>query len=403
LLSSENKTGEASALYLTKMNPIVAELKEILPQLTAHKAAAQAHASAAVDLTATHAFWYLLALCAGATLCGTAAAFFVIRGINDMLRQSVLDLEEASGQIASASSQIASTSESLAQGASEQAATIEETSSASAEINSMAQRNTENSRNTAELVKGSQTRFEETNQSLGEMVEAMDGITNSSQKIFKIIKVIDEIAFQTNILALNAAVEAARAGDAGMGFAVVADEVRNLAQRSAQAAKDTTGLIEDSIQKSLSGKAKVDQVGGNIRIVTAESTKIKVLVDEINLGSVEQSRGIDQISRSISQMEQVTQSSAANAEESAAAAEELSAQAQTMQDVVQRLNVMVDGSSRAASRPEQSRPRTASAIRTKTVTTLKAAVKLPSARSASPARMATAGADFPMDDDFKAF
>ena len=122
------------------------------------------------------------------------------------------------------------------------------------------------------------------------MVSAMDGINASSQKISKIIKVIDEIAFQTNILALNAAVEAARAGEAGMGFAVVADEVRNLAQRCAQAAKDTADLIEESIQRSDGGRVKVDQVAVAIRAITAESAKIKVLVDEINLGSVEQSQ-----------------------------------------------------------------------------------------------------------------
>jgi methyl-accepting chemotaxis protein/methyl-accepting chemotaxis protein-1 (serine sensor receptor) len=173
----------------------------------------------------------------------------------------------------------------------------------------------------------------------------MDGINASSQKISKIIKVIDEIAFQTNILALNAAVEAARAGEAGMGFAVVADEVRNLAQRCAQAAKDTADLIEDSIQRSNGGKAKVDQVAIAVRAITAESGKIKVLVDEINLGSVEQSRGIEQISRAITQMEQVTQSSAAGAEEGAAAAEQLNAQAETMKDIVGRLRIMVDGDS----------------------------------------------------------
>ena len=189
--------------------------------------------------------------------------------------------------------------------------------------------------------------FEKTNQSLAEMVSAMDGINASSQKISKIIKVIDEIAFQTNILALNAAVEAARAGEAGMGFAVVADEVRNLAQRCAQAAKDTADLIEESIQRSDGGRVKVDQVAVAIRAITAESAKIKMLVDEINLGSVEQSSGIDQISRAITQMEQVTQSSAANAEESAAAAEELNAQAEHMKDVVGALRAMVDGAARA--------------------------------------------------------
>ncbi|RXH58775.1 methyl-accepting chemotaxis protein [Granulicella sibirica] len=269
----------------------------------------------------------------------------VVKGINHYLRGSVSELAEASVQIASAAGQVASSSQSMAQGASEQAATIEETSSASAEINSMARRTTESSRTTAEIVTHSQESFQKTNESLAEMVGAMEGINESSQKISKIMKVIDEIAFQTNILALNAAVEAARAGEAGMGFAVVADEVRSLAQRCAQAAKDTAGLIEDSILRSSDGRAKVDQVALAIRGVTAEASKIKALVDEINLGSVEQSRGIDQISRAIIQMEQVTQSGAANAEESAAAAEELNAQAEAMRDIVGRLRVMVDGAS----------------------------------------------------------
>src|SRR5271156_3316875 len=123
------------------------------------------------------------------------------------------------------------------------------------------------------------------------MVQSMQEITGSSDKISKIIKVIDEIAFQTNILALNAAVEAARAGEAGMGFAVVADEVRSLAQRSAQAAKDTATLIEDSITRSREGKMKVDQVSFAIKVVTQDSTGVKILIDEVSLGSEEQSRG----------------------------------------------------------------------------------------------------------------
>jgi methyl-accepting chemotaxis protein/methyl-accepting chemotaxis protein-1 (serine sensor receptor) len=264
------------------------------------------------------------------TLLAGAVVAFVVRKIDVVLRSSVLELAQSSEQIAAAATQVSSSSQSLAQGSSEQAATIEETSSVSVEINSMAQRNTQNSKQTADIVTDSEAGFHRANDSLSEMVVAMEGISNSSQKISKIIKVIDEIAFQTNILALNAAVEAARAGEAGMGFAVVADEVRSLAQRCAQAAKDTTDLIEDSIQKSDGGMLKVDQVAVAIREITAQSAQIKTLVDEINLGSIEQSRGIDQISTSIGQMEQVTQSSAANAEQTAAAAEELSAQARAM-------------------------------------------------------------------------
>jgi methyl-accepting chemotaxis protein/methyl-accepting chemotaxis protein-1 (serine sensor receptor) len=288
--------------------------------------------------------WITGTLLALASIVGVVL-ILVVRQTNVTLRQSVGELAESSVQIAAAAGQVAASSQSLAQGSSEQAATIEETSSASAEINSMARRTTENSAATADMVTRSQDGREEAARSLAHMVDAMDGINASSQKISKIIKVIDEIAFQTNILALNAAVEAARAGEAGMGFAVVADEVRNLAQRCAQAAKDTADLIEESILKSNDGRVKVDQVAVAMRATTAESSKIKTLVDEINVGSLEQSRGIEQIARSISQMEQVTQSSAANAEQTAAAAEQLSAQAQTLTDVVNGLRMMVDGDS----------------------------------------------------------
>src|SRR5207302_988806 len=159
-------------------------------------------------------------------------------------------------------------SQALAQGASEQAASLEETSASSQEINSTTQRNAENSRTAAGLTAQVDEQVKSANQTLAQMLSAMGEISGSSQKISKIIRVIDEIAFQTNILALNAAVEAARAGEAGLGFAVVADEVRNLAQRSAQAAKDTAALIEDSILKSGEGSKKLGEVAGSIRAIT---------------------------------------------------------------------------------------------------------------------------------------
>jgi len=339
-----------------------------------------------------------------------SAVVWVVRNINQVLSGSIIELSDGADQVATAASQVSSSSQSLAQGASEQAASLEETSASSEEINSMARRNTDNSRTTAELLGRSQEKVGHANLYLEEMVTSMDLITRSSDQISKIIKVIDEIAFQTNILALNAAVEAARAGEAGMGFAVVADEVRSLAQRSAQAAKDTAVLIEDSITRSREGKLKVDQVALAIREITSETTKIKVMVDEVSLGSEEQSRGIDQIGRAISQMEQVTQTNAAAAEESAAAAEELSAQSETLKDVISRLQVMVGGDSHGSPvsyrRPAPSRASfTPKPIMRSQSFASTPAKKAPSRSGLSHAAPSPAASSdpFPMEESFQSF
>jgi methyl-accepting chemotaxis protein/methyl-accepting chemotaxis protein-1 (serine sensor receptor) len=261
------------------------------------------------------------------------------------LREAIGVLVSGAREIAGAASQVSSSAQSLAQGASRQAASIEETAASSQEIQSMARANADNSRSMAGFVDESQKEIAQANSDLSTMVRSMDGINESSEKISKIIKVIDEIAFQTNILALNAAVEAARAGKEGQGFAVVADEVRNLAQRSAQAAHDTASLIQESIDKASHGKAQVARVVGSIRAISQSSSKISSLVEGIAAGSAEECRGLDQIGKAITQMEHVTQTTAANAEESAAASEELNAQSETMSNLVQQLNMLVNGSS----------------------------------------------------------
>jgi methyl-accepting chemotaxis protein/methyl-accepting chemotaxis protein-1 (serine sensor receptor) len=205
----------------------------------------------------------------------------------------------------------------------------------------MAGQNTGLSREAADAVAHAEQEFALTNRLLDHTVVAMSEIHSQSGKISKIIKAIDEIAFQTNILALNAAVEAARAGEAGMGFAVVADEVRNLAQRSAQAARDTATLIEESIAKSNDGKSKVDQVAAAVRSISGDAAKVKSLVDEMSASSLQEGQGMEQIARAITQMEQVTQQTAANAQQGAAAATELTAQSGALKDIMARLMELV--------------------------------------------------------------
>ena len=176
-----------------------------------------------------------------------------------------------------------------------------------------------------------------------EMMNSMTQIKKSSDQIAKIIKVIDDIAFQTNILALNAAIEAARAGEAGMGFAVVAEEVRNLAQRSAQAAKDTTAMIEANIELSSKGFSVAEKVGDALHEIVTQAKKVSELMDEISAASQEQFLGVEQVGKALGQMESVTQQNASNAEESASAAEELTAQSDSLKLIVRELMQLVNG------------------------------------------------------------
>ena len=339
-LGREERPADAQTMANIRILPVMTKIEEDCAALLKINRDLLAASQREADTLSSRTRWIIvLVMLLGGATC--LLVFFVVRMVNTSLRRVIGELTEGAGQLASAAGQISQSSQVLAQGSSEQAASLEETSASSEEINSMARKNAENSQIANNLVAHSQEKFIETNKSLATMVVAMGDIKASSDKVARIIKVIDEIAFQTNILALNAAVEAARAGEAGMGFAVVADEVRNLAQRCAQAARDTTTLIEASIIKSNDGKARVDQVATVIRATTEEASRIKTLVDEVSLGSVEQTRGIEQIAKALTQMEQVTQQSAANAEESAAAAEELTAQAATLMEVVRGLSAMV--------------------------------------------------------------
>ena len=279
--------------------------------------------------------------CLAGLVIGVALTFYVTRDIAGALRKMTQELDDAAHEVAGTASQVAGSAESLSKGASEQAAALQQTSASSQGINSMASKNAANSKSAMDKMVETSQQINDANQNLKQMVVSMNEINASSHKISKIIKVIDEIAFQTNILALNAAVEAARAGDAGMGFAVVADEVRNLAQRSAQAAKDTAGLIEESIAKANEGKGKVERVAAAVRSITGSSSQVSLLVEEVNLGSQEQARGIERVSKAITQMERATEAAAASAEQSAWAGEGLGTQSQKLESIVRTLDALV--------------------------------------------------------------
>jgi methyl-accepting chemotaxis protein/methyl-accepting chemotaxis protein-1 (serine sensor receptor) len=257
-----------------------------------------------------------------------------VERVAEELAQSAVQLESSSTHVASASQQ-------LARDAADQASALEETSAALEEVHSMARRNSESCESSAARVTESQQRLDAARQALGATQAGMKDVSNSSAKIINIIRVIDEIAFQTNILALNAAVEAARAGEAGMGFAVVADEVRNLAQRSAQAAKDTALLIEDSTARSKEGAAKVEVMSAAVLTVAEDAAQVGAFVGDINRSSHEQRQGLGHVTSAMAGIEQRTHSAAASAEESAAAAEELSAQAASLRASVTALRALV--------------------------------------------------------------
>lgn len=341
-LAGANRFDDAHTVLRDKMFPILDGVQKAANLLSQGERDALSKSNRENQGAISEARWTVLAV-SGFNLLVAAAVLWLVFRNTATLRHAVRGISRGVEEVTAVAAELSASSQSLAQGSSEQAASLEETSASSEEINSMARRNSENSRQTTALVLSSQQQFKETNAALRELELAMAKIDSSSVKISHIIKTIDEIAFQTNILALNAAVEAARAGEAGLGFAVVADEVRNLARRSAQAAKDTAGLIEESIHDSQHGKMKVDRVAVAIRTISEQAGTIKNLVDEVSLGSVEQARGVEQMAKGLTQIEQVIQKNAANAEQNAAAGQELSAQSKNLEGLTEQLRVMVDG------------------------------------------------------------
>jgi methyl-accepting chemotaxis protein len=363
-LLDAGQRAEATALFSAEVLPAYKTYSARSTALFALNARNGDRLAGAISAHAAHTTRLVIAVTGIALAFGAAMGFATIRRTNRMLNEVADQLGAGAEQTAAAAGQVSSASQSLAQGASEQAASLEETSASLEEITSMTKRNADSAEMAKALASETRLAADQGVVDMADMARAMDAIKSSSDNIAKIIKTIDEIAFQTNILALNAAVEAARAGEAGLGFAVVAEEVRGLAQRSAHAARETSGKIEDSIAKSDHGVVLSAKVVGRLQQIVEKAHKVDGLVAEIAQSSKEQSQGIGQINGAVTQMDAVTQRVAANAEETAGASEELSSQAETLKGIVgellslvKRRDAAIDPAPRIGSQPRPMRVR----------------------------------------------
>lgn len=337
-----NKNVQGYKIYMNNLH-ITDSILGYISDLSEYNQKVAAELDEANDKNAKTATILLLVTTLGSLTLLISLGLMIANAITKPIKKAIDGLNIGTEEVSSASSQVASAAQALAEGASEQAAAIQETSATLEETSSMVHQNRENTQQAASLAKQAKQYAEKSNDEMHKMSQSMTELKNSSNEIAKIIKVIDEIAFQTNILSLNAAVEAARAGDAGKGFAVVAEEVRNLAQRSAQAAKDTTVIIESNINLSDSSVNIAKAVRESVESIGEQAAKVSDLLDEISVATNEQAQGVEQIHKAVSQMEDALQSNASTADESASASRSLQEQAINVKEIVDSLIVLVDG------------------------------------------------------------
>lgn len=330
----------AHALVTDRMEPLLDQVHKAALALQSEQAKIRASAQSSAARNVSRARWTTVVLILANLLCGFWLVF-TIRAINRVLRALASELHHGAGRISEDAEQVRESSHALNEGASDQAASIEQTSAASEEVNATAEQNLQAAAKTSSLIKDTRQKMLETNQVLEQTRKAMTEIGQSGARISKIIAVIDEIAFQTNLLALNASVEAARAGEAGMGFAVVADEVRNLARRCAEAAKDTTGLIGESIERTKEGQVRLDALTSHIHAIVESNEAVTSLAEQVQTGSGEQARAMSEIGNALIRMRSVTEKTVARAQENTGLGDRLTAESKNFLDAVDRLNLLV--------------------------------------------------------------
>jgi hypothetical protein len=354
-LAAEGKSADArAAMAGDAQKQFDASVEKLHVLIESNRANAEA-AQQTSDAIAGAARGWVLSLTTGVLLGGCGLAWLVLAGVNRLLNKVAVDIAGSATTLVAAAADASRESHALSRAAADQATSLDLTSSTMADISPTTRTNAKHAHDAEALVTDADHMIQGSNVALGAMVESMASIQDASTRVTRIIKTIDEIAFQTNILALNAAVEAARAGAAGAGFAVVAEEVRNLAQRSAQAARDTASLIEESSARAREGSERLQHVSSSVAAFTRQMAGVQTLVQTIRSSSDQQLEGIEQVSRAVEGMTRTTQSAVASAEASATAGERLGIQAEAARAQSSQLDALVRGR-RATGQTAKGRP-----------------------------------------------